>query len=239
MIFNGVRVQVWRHTIRIPPRFILTTFLSIVVTAVSVSTVVLVVPSASAEVFTYWNFNEYDGDAHTINASFGSGVLQINPGWDSSDLGTDVGTTKNVLFGDPAGTALNLLNHVNNDRWIEWHIDTTGYQGLIMSFAIRSTNTGFLDNTLSWSVDNGGTFTEFGTFWGGNATWPVLSYNLTDYTELDNRSNVIMRFTMGGATSTLGSTRIDNMKFAGGIIPSPGALALLMMTGLSTRRRRR
>ena len=202
-------------------------------------TVVLVVQSVSAEVFTYWNFNEYDGDAHTISANYGSGVLLINPEWDSSDLGTDVGTTKNVLFGDPAGTALNLLNHENNGRWIDWQIDTTGYQGLIMSFVIRSTNTGFIENNLSWSVDGGTTFTEFGTFWGGNATWPVLSFNLSDYTELDNRSNVIMRFTMGSATSTLGSTRIDNMKFAGGIIPSPGTLALLVLTGLSARRRRR
>jgi hypothetical protein len=206
---------------------------------VTLATAALTSTPAAAELITYWNFNDYDGAAHSIAADAGSGVLQIDPGWDSSDLGNETGTIKNTLFGDPIGTALTLYDNLNNDRWIDWHVDTTDYQGIVMRFAIRSTTTGFKWNDLSWSVDGGDTFIQFGTFWGGDTTWPVLDFSLGDYTELDNQSEVIFRFTMDSATSSIGSTRIDNMRISGGLIPAPGVLGLYGVVGLLLPRRRR
>lgn len=223
----------------LPGRCFGMTLLSLVITAMAVMFITLPVASTSAELIAYWNFNTYDGDAHAVTADYGSGHLQIDPTWDSSDLENYTGTIKNAQFGDPGGTSLSLVDETNNGRWIDWHVSTSGYEGIIMQYATRTTSTGFHDNAISWSIDNGVSFTEYQTEDGGDALWPVKRFNLTAYTELNNQSEVIFRFTMSDASSGNGNTRIDNMTFDGAVIPAPPVLGLLGLAGLCIRPRRR
>ena len=211
---------------------------SLMITVMAVTVVTLPVEPGSAELITYWNFNAYDGNGHTVSADYGSGLLQIDPAWGSSDLENYTGTIKNAQFGDPGGTSLSLVGEANNGRWIDWYVDTTGYETIIMRYVTRTTSTGFHDNAISWSIDGGTSFIEYQTEDGGDALWPMKSFNLSAYTELNNRPEVIFRFTMSDASSASGNTRLDNMTFHGSLIPSPPVFALLGLAGVSLRSRR-
>jgi MYXO-CTERM domain-containing protein len=79
---------------------------------------------------------------------------------------------------------------------------------------------------------------------GAPGTWSSSTYNAL-YTNsqalagAEGASQLIIRFRATGAASgSSGSNRIDNVIISGDAVPAPGAVALLAVAGLASRRRR-
>jgi hypothetical protein len=103
------------------------------------------------------------------------------------------------------------------------------------------------------SIDGGATFTTLLETYavlqsgggGSPGTWSSTSarnllYNtVASATLAGDRELVIFRFVSLVAGASTGSNRIDNVFIEGTVIPAPGALALLGLAGLASRRRRR
>jgi len=209
--------------------------------------------SASADtLIAYWNFNDLpdipgtgngvapgDGAPLNIAANSGSGNISLeNFGGLVQDF---AGSSINALFDDPNGKSLSLQGGVDlagNGTWIDITFSTVGLENVELSWAGRGTGTGFDTNQISYSLD-GMNFTNFGDTYDSSGS----SYQLFEYafgSLLDDASNVTIRITLDGATTSAGNNRIDNLQLNASMIPAPGALALLGMAGLiGTSRRRR
>jgi MYXO-CTERM domain-containing protein len=71
-----------------------------------------------------------------------------------------------------------------------------------------------------------------------NATaWELVSLKLAAGDFLANGS-ASLRFVVDGATGSTGSIRFDNISVSGSAIPAPGAIALLGLAGVLSRRKR-
>ncbi|MGA1016693.1 MAG: hypothetical protein ACO3YY_01715 [Phycisphaerales bacterium] len=190
--------------------------------------------TASGEVLAAWNFNGFNPEFDTtLNADHGIGVLDLTQV--SSGAAAFGGTTVNAVGDDPSGFALSIVGQGLNGRSIEFAADTMGAARLTVSFAVRSTASGFVDNRLDAFI--GGEWTQIGAFAGGS-DWPLLRFDV-DMPASTTFGSAAFRFVLDGATSSSGNIRIDNLRIESRAVPAPGALALLGGAGLVARRRRR
>lgn len=117
-----------------------------------------------------------------------------------------------------AGMALTLANQTANGKSVVFKFSTTGYQNIMLSFAIRGTGTGFDTHTWAYSTD-GTTFTAI----AGNNTasressFAVATVDLSSYSAINDHPNVYLRLTLSGATSSTGNNRFDNIQINGTI----------------------
>ncbi|MHC4838250.1 MAG: hypothetical protein ACYTF3_08735 [Planctomycetota bacterium] len=190
--------------------------------------------TASGEVLAAWNFNGFNPQVDvTLNADHGSGVLDLTQVAAGAEAFT--GTDVNAVGTDGPGFALSVVGQNYNGRSIEFAADTMGVERLTISFAARTTASGFVDSRLDAFV--AGDWIEIGRFSGGSE-WPLVRF------EVDMPASVgvggsAFRFVLDGATSSSGNIRIDNLRVESRVVPAPGALALLGGAGLVARRRRR
>lgn len=212
---------------------------NVMMTALATVAVGAISMSVSADVLAYWNFNN-----DNLDVTQGAGTLTTN--FEAANVLFFSGTTLNALNDDPSGSALSLqggADLINNGAWVQFEIDTTGYQDLVLSFATRKTSTGFNNNQVSYSEDGGETWIDFGSPYDppGGFVDPdsILSFDFSSVMGLNDNSTALFRITLDGATSSAGNNRIDNVQFNANQIPAPGALALLGLAGLVGARRRR
>ena len=188
---------------------------------------------ARATEITIWNFNDSN-----LTADHGSGMLTSD--FNVTNILFAAGTTNNARLGDPAGLGLSLQGGsgtANNGRNITFSVSTVGFSNIIVSFATQGTSTGFNSNQFQYSLD-GVTFVDFGAIYTPAGTFgstPVI-FDLTAIPGLNNNPNAAFRIVFGGATSSTGNNRIDNIVVEGtsgtNSIPEP-TTALLMLTGLT------
>jgi hypothetical protein len=122
-------------------------------------------------------------------------------------------------------------------------LDTTNVKDLQLRFDYRSTTGGITAFTgLAYSLDGGTTFTPIASVPGftANSTWNVYTHDLSATDAIENKSSVILRWTLPTITSGT-SFRMDNLEITGTLIPEPGTLALagIGLTLLLARGRRR
>jgi MYXO-CTERM domain-containing protein len=112
---------------------------------------------------------------------------------------------------------------------------TVGYLDLVLSFATRRSATGAAANRVEyWTASGWVTAAKFTS----NATaWELVSLKLAAGDFLANGS-ASLRFVVDGATGSTGSIRFDNISVSGSAIPAPGAIALLGLAGVLSRRKR-
>jgi hypothetical protein len=186
------------------------------------------------ETVHYWSFNEGEnsgadgfpsplssdiGDAQLIH-SYTSGLQSFGGTSDNAEAGFDSG----AAFVIQGGTELE-----NNGKSFSITSSVEDYEDIILSFAGRSTGTGFDNVLIEVSSDGGGSFTTVtNTSFDG---WSAYSYNLTDaLTTVNETSELEVRFTLTGATSENGNNRFDNLKLSGtfsGTVDGIGFFSLL------------
>ncbi len=182
----------------------------------------LSVQSGIADVVSYWNFNSLSivtasapgtgGVPTTIAANQGAGTLSLT-GFTGlvDDFG---GSTLNVLNSDPAEESLSLVSSAGNNSFIELQLNLTGFADPIVSFATRGTASGFNSGVWSYSVAGGAFTTISGVNTATTSTAFALAplVDLTAINAVDGQSNVRLRYTVSGATTTTGNNRIDNLQ---------------------------
>ena len=163
-------------------------------------------------------------------ANFGSGSLHLDGAHGSSTwiISTNSttnqvtafsGTTVNSATGfstntaSPASLALQGgASSSANGNSIVFKVDMTGRKDLGVSYATRGTANGFTTHT--WSVStNASNWTEVSVQTGRtNGTFTAIT--LPVITNANGASNVFLRMTVTGATSSSGNNRLDNVQFA-------------------------
>lgn len=202
--------------------------------ACCVAAIMAAVPSASAEVISYWNFNQNDGDLLNWDPSYGPGALALEAGW--TNLATVTGTDQNALFGDPAGDALELRGNSNNGRSADFHVSAAGYSDIVLSFDIQRNSPGFNGNQILYSL-NGVDFSLFSPF-GPPTAFATMTFDLSSVAELNDAADIYLRIRFNGAANNGGRNTLDNVIIEGNAIPAPPAAILLALAGLARRRRR-
>jgi hypothetical protein len=190
--------------------------------------------AAHAEVLASWNFNAWE-PARDLLASpdRGSGLLDLSAV--STGLAAFAGTTANSIEGDPAGFAMSIVGQSHNGGVIHLYAPTGGFEHFSVSFAARRTASGFASNRVElW---DGAAWLALGGFAAGS-DWVVEAFEFSQPSSAPPQE-LVLRFTLGGATTSSGNLRIDNLRVEGRAVPAPGALALLGLGAMAARRRRR
>ena len=173
-------------------------------------------------------------------ANFGSGSLHLNGAhgssiWISSTNSSNQvtgfgGTTLNAAAGFSTSTAspsaLALLpgaSNAANGNSVVFKAEMTGRKDLSVSYATRGTSSGF--TTQTWSVStNASNWTEVSVQTGRTNT-NFTAITLPVITNVNGASNVFLRMTVTGATSSSGNNRIDNVQLIASTYAPPDTIA--------------
>ncbi|MBC01965.1 MAG: hypothetical protein CMJ34_01495 [Phycisphaerae bacterium] len=200
--------------------------------------VMILTGTGRADLIAAWGFNDLDSAPVWMPADHGEGWIDLGSLHASSHL--YAGTELNAPFGWGAGEAMGLQGPgVESGSWLLGIESGPGgldmHESVLVSFAARRSETGF-DQVMveSWS---GGSWTmidvhSIDTEWGLHVGSPV---------SIDPVSGLLLRLTMKGSESGLGTIRFDNLRIDTVPVPSPGGAALLGVGGLggfAGRRRR-
>jgi MYXO-CTERM domain-containing protein len=101
--------------------------------------------------------------------------------------------------------------------------DGTNFSTILASYSVIQAGLAGT-NTLAWSTANG--------------VQSAFTTTVASIAGADNQATLIFRFVNLSTVATGGTNRIDNIVVSSGPIPAPGAIALLGLAGLATRRRR-
>lgn len=220
----------------------------------------LAADAAAQTTIAYWNFNNLPaiGTAGTpgtgviptsVSPTSGTASLSLT-GW-AGTVDDFAGTTLNALNGDVAGASLSLIAggvaapFPGNGSFIDFTFSTAGLADIAVTFATRGTSTGFDSGIWSYSLNSGASFTA--SLLPGTATrsttFATTSVDFTVIPDIDDKSVVVLRYTLSGSTTAAGNNRIDNLQIiALSAIPEPStyaAIAGIGALGLAFLARRR
>jgi len=153
----------------------------------------------------YWNFDNVVPTDAILPANLGTGYISLS-GWTG---GID-------SFRGLQGTdALALVGQQGNGSWIDFHFSMSGYRDLSLSFATRGTSAGFDVGTWSFST-NGADFTTLAGVNTAtrNTSFLTRSVDFSPFASLSNAAEVVVRYTLSGATSNAGNNRLENLTFS-------------------------
>ncbi len=158
-----------------------------------------------------------------------------------------------ATYTSPAGNGSQYAFSSNNwsiGDYYEARVSTSNYSNISVSWDQARSSTGPASFELIFSVDGGTSWTTVAAYTvlqsgGGGApgTWGSLTYNSLytnsfTLTGAEDAGLLIVRFRSTVTAAATGSNRIDNVVISGDVVPAPGAVALLAVAGLVSRRRR-
>lgn len=179
---------------------------------------------AQQQTLAFFSFNDVDSAPNTQNLIMADGglmedaVLYLNgtngsSEWVSTELNSFGGSTVN-LYGDAvSGRDLALRNPSANNKSMVFKLSTTGFQGVIITYAYRRSGTGF--NSCEWSYSTDGvnfTTVETKTYTAGISPHQLETVDMSGVTALNEQAVVYIRMTVNGCTSSSGNNRIDNVQ---------------------------
>ncbi|MBM4008808.1 MAG: hypothetical protein FJ285_04360 [Planctomycetes bacterium] len=106
---------------------------------------------------------------------------------------------------------------------VDMSTDGTNFTTLLASYTVIQAGASG-SNTLSWSTTAG--------------VQSAFTRTISSIAGADNQSTLVFRFVNLSTVAAAGTNRIDNIVVSGTLVPAPGAVALLAVAGLVSRRRR-
>lgn len=189
--------------------------------------------AAAGDVVAHWNFNGFVAETGILPATVGTGSFDFRGVLGgASAMG---GTVLNGLTGAIAGEAFAIVGSAYNGRYVQIDFTSLGEPDLALSFATRRSGTGFSNNRVETLI--GGTWTTVASFTPSSTDWGVFTVDLAGAGVGAGVTSV--RLVFDGATSSLGSVRIDNLSIMGTPVPGPGALSVAALATAAAGRRRR
>jgi endonuclease I len=192
----------------------------------SLLTVLMSASGALADTVAYWHFNNLPNITTaappgsgvvptTVTADTGAGSISLT-GF-AGNVDDFAGSTVNAQGGTVSGKSLSLTGggsaspYPGNNGFIELQLNLADYSDPVITYATQRTSTGFTTGVWSYSV-SGGAFTDV----PGGSVSPPTSYelrtvDLSTVNAVDGQTNVRLRYTVTGATSSAGNNRIDNL----------------------------
>jgi endonuclease I len=154
-----------------------------------------------------WNFNTPPGTDKVLAANVGEGSLSLS-NW-GGGITNYIGRTNTQALGLIAGTN-------GNGSSLDFNFSMTGFRSLSLSFYTRSSSSGF--NSGFWSASTNGidftTNTSTNTAVRHDSTLQFRSVDFSFLTWLNDAANLVIRYTLSGATSTNGTARLDDLTFS-------------------------
>lgn len=213
--------------------------------------------SASADVITQWNFNAITpGNIATATPSTGAGAISLvggttTPTSGSSGTGSSDPNLPNLAF---QTTTYPAQGAASGTAGVQFLVSTVGFGSIGISFDTRHSNTSSAFLQVQYTIDGvnfvdlaGGVFqANLGDTWFNNR-----SVDLSGIAGVANNANfgfrIVSIFAPGTsayaasnpASTYAGGTLRYDMVTVTGVIPAPGAVALLGLAGLAGTRRRR
>src|ERR1043165_9007237 len=173
--------------------------------------------AANADLVTYWNFKAGAASGHPaprpVAASNGNGSVTSNAVAGTTFYFT--GSTVNDQNASGAGNDYAIQNGVsgaNNGSTFTFSFNSTGFQHLILTFAIRRTATGF--NNTPIQIFDGTGFVNAGTVtYDAGTNYILNTVDLSSFSAIENNAAAQVRFVFSGGstTSTAGNNRIHNV----------------------------
>lgn len=231
--------------------------LSIRSLAVAAGMTVAFAGAASAQLIAGWTINTAlpTGPDLPMQASYTYGAAEdgVLAGSASTSL-FGVHTNPETVWTSPSGNGSQYS--LSSNRWgfgdyYQVDLSTSGFSNIAVSWDQARSSTGPQFFDLSYSIDGGANWVtviseyEVLRSGGGGApgTWSSSTYdpqytrNFSFGAALDDQATVSIRFkAISDPGGVSGSNRIDNIFVES--IPAPGAIALLGLAGLASRRRR-
>jgi hypothetical protein len=207
--------------------------LKLIVCLIAVAGLGALAASANTNI-VYYSFNASNtiADVGAAISTFGNAGITTNM--------FNAGSTLNAEPGFVAGVAPNETSWTGNTNYFSITIDSTGYQGLIVSFWDQKSGTGPTNIALAYSTTGaGGSFTFLPSIPAVASPGAVVTQDVSAVTALDNNPDDVFRIYGLNAGASGGTLRVDNVAIDA--IPEPSTIALIGagMLGLLAIRRRR
>ncbi len=200
---------------------------------------------AAVDLLDYWNFNNATagspGSFNTTNVHgvelYDSGTKTLSPssgGIKAADslvdfnglygaMGTNWGTYSGIatnsipsLDQDTTNQSFAVIGTVQNDKYIDIVLNSTGYKDLSISFASRSTSTGVATETWQYSTNSGTTWDALSTLaMTRDSNWYLKGIDGSSVTATDDQADLRFRVIFTGDSGSSGTHRIDNLQIKG------------------------
>ena len=204
----------------------------------------IVASAASADVIAGWSIPTAVA-ASTTGAGYFYGAANSGALAGSGGLRGDHSNAL-TAWTSPAGNGSTYAlssNAWNVGDYYQISLNTIGYSGVSVAWEQTRSSTGPAGFEAVLSVDGGTTFSSLGSYTVNQVSWsatvPVTTSSFGYLASAaDNQIGIIIRFKVvtAGTSTTTGTNRIDNIVVSG--VPAPGAVALIGLAGLVSRRRR-
>ena len=182
-----------------------------------------------ADLVAAWSFNGLDENSAWIPSDHGDAWMDLGQVHSSSHLftGTDLNAPTGWRSGDALGFQGPEVESGSILLGIESGLGVPGFKDPVqVSFAARRSETGF-DRVVveSWSAGSWTLLDSLAieTTWGLHEVSPI---------GIDPLNGLLLRFTMEGSASSLGTIRFDNLRIDANPVPSPATAALVGVGGL-------
>ena len=215
----------------------------------------LLASAASADVIAGWSMSTAVAAATTgSNYTYGAADLgALTSGTSLSGYHAAAATTWSSPAGNGSTYSLSSNNWTTGDYY-QVSMATTGYSDISVSWDQTRSGTGPSAFSLTMSTDGGANFTtllasytvvQAGGTGTGTTGWSAAGLYQTGFTTTTiigisaaNQGNILLRFSSLSTTAAAGTNRVDNISVTGAVVPAPGAIALIGLAGLISRRRR-
>ena len=179
------------------------------------------IPPKASEVVHYWHFNALPSGTITTpvaaDVSKLTGAEVTYPGTGAGYMdNVDPGSTVNAQSGQPAGLGLRPRNPANT-RDLIIVAPSTGYEKLVVSFAVMRSSSGAAQEEFAYSIDGGTTWVVVDAGYNIELDYTLKTIDLSAITPVNNKATLRFRIRFLGelAAGSSGNTRFDNFVVEG------------------------